>query len=248
MTKKKKECERGRVNVGRAELLQVIDVLSVFDTELCLNVDKFGVKSRRVDPAHVAMTDVSMQWSKHRGQIGNKSVALCFEAKYVKQYLASCGSDAVRVEWKDGRLTFSTDMSEFETKMYDPATISPDPKIPNLVLPYEFITGTKSMRRALKALGNWADHVRVQVDDGKLRLSVHADEIRSSFEVGTTKGKPCYALYPLEYIREWLRAFPYQLDHTIHGKFDHDYPMQLKTQSRGVDVMLLIAPRIEYDD
>ena len=138
-----------------------------------------------------------------------------------------------------------------------------DPKIPNLTLSFTFeLLSQKKLRQIVNDIGKFSDHLRIiHKPDEPNKLFIEwpdqhdskgyfelTDKLARTLEC-TEKNDTIRATFPVDYFQSILRG----LARTCFGDVKltcltgHDYPIKIIAGKKPLEVMYLLAPRIESD-
>ena len=133
-------------------LKEIVDVISALVDEAKFNIKGDGLSLRAVDPAHVAMLDVSLQ-KKAFDEYKAKECELGIDIDKLKEVLKLGGpGDIFNIEHDDDKNRLILDVGNITRRMalVDTAGMS-DPKVPNLNLPAKLTVNTTELRKGLRA-------------------------------------------------------------------------------------------------
>lgn len=219
----------------KAKLLKdYINAVSKLDNEPCLNITKEGLDTKCVDPAHVSMMVVNVPVSNEL-VITEEPFTFCIDAKQFSKYLGSFAptatldftTDGERCRITDGKIKFTARLLSSKNP----------PKIPRLTLNTKATIPTKDVKAVMS--GKY-DTLRFQVNDGKITISA-GDENDTIEVVNDCKSENANAQYPADYISSAL------MGESLNIEFGNDLPIMLIPELEGMEVSILVAPRIEND-
>lgn len=225
-----------------AEIFAMPTALNVRDTDVRVLDD--GLELMCIDPSHVAMATIRAHVDIASGEddddIVNIEIGSLNEAlgKFAK-------TDLVDVIIRDGRVTIKGDRSKRSFRLNAPSEAKP-PRIPELDLEVKVSVPLAEIRKAVKFGGDIGDHYILDSLGGVLVMAAEDDEGSSAtYEFG-----PCEdsvrVMIQSDYMANVIKALPTAEEVTL--EMTTDYPMRIKAGNGTVEVMALIAPRIEADD
>jgi proliferating cell nuclear antigen len=232
------------------------------------DLDGWHVKA--VDPAHVAMIEVTLPfaafsrnrtfWAENPPSDGPEKpeiVEFGIDVEKLVKKLKSVKADEVGLIYTENdtrgniRLTFGSRQDDIGT--IDTAGMS-DPKVPTMTFNTEFKISAKMLRRVVDAAGEISDHVTLTTEtdeEGRNRLVATAegdvDKYREVFleEVEWVRGQggPQKSIFPLDYLDSFLKPVK---DEILTVQMGTDYPLRIDWSgvTKGT---YLCAPRIESD-
>lgn len=220
----------------KADLLKrYMKAVSKIDGEPCLNLRKDGINSASVDPAHVCIITVNIPASDDL-VITEEPMSFCLDAKQFDKYLGSFQANSMLDFTADGERCIVTDGKiKFTARLL---AHKDAPKVPRLTLPATATIPTKDFKAVMSAK---YDNIRLSTKDGVFTVSA-GDETDSIEVTNRTDYKESVkAQYPADYLAFGL------LGDELKIQFGNDLPVTLTPQVEGMEISLLIAPRIEND-
>ena len=224
-----------------AEIFALPTALMVGDVDVRIQDD--GMELVCVDLAHVAMATVKAYptMTKEDGDpdiltidIDSLNTAL---SKFAK-------TDTVDVIARDGKVVIKTDVSKRSFRLTAPKDEKP-PRVPELELEVSASVPLAEIRKAVKFGGDVSDHYTIESIEGMLTMSSESDEgDTASYTIGPCSD-PVKVMIQSDYMDKTIKALP--TTDTITMEMTTDYPMRIKAASQTVEVVVLIAPRIERD-
>lgn len=124
------------------------------------------------------------------------------------------------------------------------------PKVPRMILPANATIEVDKIDSALKAIGEYSDHLSITVNDGLIlrALSDKADFVvtwnREQLLNVTLEG-PFKSLFPLDYMQNIFKGL--KSCDMVEIQIGNDLPMVIKSDMGKMTVKFLLAPRIEND-
>lgn len=239
----------------RAEVLkEVVDVVSTLVDEAKFNIGKDAVSIKAVDPAHVAMVDLSLDkaaFESFRADEGELGVDLDKVKEILK--LARAG-DVITLHHDDekNRLVVSVGNTTRRMSLVDTAGMS-DPKVPSLNLPAKITLRTEELRQGIRASESVSDHIALSagpdgfeiVSEGDTDTVNHALPKDLLEELSAKEG--ARSLFPLDYFSNMVKAIASAATVTLY--LGNDFPVKLEFGIAGDKghVTYLLAPRIESE-
>ena len=220
----------------KAKLLKsYIKAVSKLDNEPCLNIRKDGMNTISVDPAHVSIISVNVPASDDL-VITEEPISFCIDSKQFDKYLGSYKADSILDFTADGETCKVSDGKiKFTARLL---TQKDSPKVPRLTLPATATIPTKDVKAVMSAK---YDTIKVSANNGIFTVSA-GDESDSIEVTNQTEFKEsAKAQYPSDYLANAL------LGEELTINFGDDLPCLITPEVEGMEVTLLIAPRIEND-
>lgn len=225
-----------------AEIFAMPTALNVKDTDVRVLDD--GLELMCIDPSHVAMASVraylDVANAEDDDEIVNIEIGALNEAlgKFAK-------TDLVDVFIRDGKVTIKAEKSKRTFRLNAPSETKP-PRIPELDLEVKVSVPLTEIRKAVKFGGDIGDHYTIDSLGGVLAMTTEGDEgCSATYEFG-----PCEdsvrVMIQSDYMSNVIKAMPTAEEITL--EMTTDYPMRFRADNGTIEVMALIAPRIENDD
>jgi len=239
----------------KSEVLKgIIDVTSPLVNEVKFNVTKDGISLRAVDPAHVAMVDLSVE----------KDAFDTYEAKDIElgvdmdkfagiMRLAGSGDDVnLKYDGKANRLIITIGNLVRKMALIDTAGM-PDPKMPNLDLPGKVVVKASELTRGVRASEAVSDHLALTMNDKSFELFAEGDTdtvnlnlTKDMVENLTAKGD-LKSLFSIDYFSNMIKPVKGSDPITIHLGNDNPARVEFDIANTKGHVTYLLAPRIESE-
>ncbi|MEE9115420.1 MAG: proliferating cell nuclear antigen (pcna) [Thermoplasmata archaeon] len=240
---------------AKSEVLrELIDVVSTLVDEVKFNVTKNGIGVKAVDPAHVAMVDLSLEKSAFEEFKGDDSeIGIDINKMREVLKLARVGEIiSMELDEEKNRLVMSVGNIVRRMSLVDTAGMS-DPKVPSLDLPAKLSVRTDELRQGIRASESVSDHIAlISSPDGFEMISEgDTDSVNLKLPKDLLEELSCKetvrALFPLDYFSSMIKAVSSAESITMH--LGNDYPVRLEfkiADGKG-EVKYLLAPRIESE-
>ncbi len=241
---------------ARAEILkEVVNVVSTLVDEAKFMVNADGLTLRAVDPAHIAMVDLTLgkdafeEFSADETEIG-------IDIDKLNQFLKLARSDdLVDLKHDEDKRRLNIVVGDITRRMslIDTTGMS-DPKVPSLNLPARVVVRGDDLVHGIKASESVSDHIALIASPEGFEMSCEGD----MDQVNWKKAKKDLAeletagsvrsLFPLEYFSNMLRSVSGGNTVTLHLGNDYPVRMEFKIAGGKGEVRYLLAPRIESGD
>jgi proliferating cell nuclear antigen len=241
---------------ARAEILkEVVNVVSTLVDEAKFTVNADGLTLRAVDPAHIAMVDLTLgkdafeEFKADESEIGIDIDKL---SQFLK--LAKAG-DMVDLKHDEDKRKLKIMVGDITRHMslIDTTGMS-DPKVPNLELPASVTVRADDLMQGIRASETVSDHIALVASPDGFEMSCEGD----MDQVHWRKAKKDLAaleapssvrsLFPLEYFSNMLKSVSSGSSVTMHLGSDYPVKMEFKIAGEKGEVRYLLAPRIESND
>lgn len=235
-------------------LREIVGVVSTLVDEIKLNIDSDGMSLRAVDPAHVAMVDLSLNAGAFEDLKADKC-ELGIDIDKLKEVLrlAKVGDILVMRHDEDkNRLIITVENITRRMSLVDTTGMS-DPKVPKLNLPAKVQLKTNELSQGIRASESVSDHVALIVSQDGFELQSEGDT--DSVELKLPKdlleeidvSENVKSLFSLEYFSNMIKSVG-STDH-VTMFLGNNYPIRIEFDIAGGEghVTYLLAPRLENE-
>jgi proliferating cell nuclear antigen len=241
---------------ARADVLkEVVNVVSTLVDEVKFTVNADGLTLRAVDPAHIAMVDLSLgkaafeEFKADEAEIG-------IDIDKLNQFLKLARSDdMIDIKHDEDKRRLNIAVGDITRRMslIDTTGMS-DPKVPSLNLPAKLTVKADDLVQGIKASETVSDHIALTASPEGFEMTCEGDmdqvnwkKAKKDMEFLETPSS-VRSLFPLEYFSNMLKAVPGGSSVTMF--LGNDYPVKVEFQIAGGkgEVRYLLAPRIESGD
>ena len=235
-------------------LKEVVDVVSTLVDEAKFNIGKDSITVKAVDPAHVAMVDLSLDrgaFEAFKADEGEIGVDLDKMKEILR--LAKAGETISLSHDEDkNRLVVNVGNTTRRMALVDTAGMS-DPKVPSLNLPAKLVVRTDELRQAIRASESISDHIALKASAEGFEIVAEGDTDTVSHMVPKDlleelQSKDAVrSLFPLDYFSNMVKAISSAPNVTLYLGSDYPVKMEFKIAGGKGDVRYLLAPRIESE-
>ena len=235
-------------------LKEMVDVVSTLVDEAKLNVGKDSVTVKAVDPAHVAMVDLSLDRGAFESYKAEEA-ELGLDMDKMKEILRLAKAGEVISVTHDedkNRLVVSVGNTTRRMSLVDTAGMS-DPKVPSLNLPAKLVVRTDELRQAIRASESVSDHIALKASPEGFEVVSEGDTDTVSHMVPKDLLEELQAkdavrsLFPLDYFSNMVKAISTAPTVALYLGTDYPVRMEFKIAAGKGEVKYLLAPRIESD-
>jgi len=235
---------------------EFVSTLRAIVDEAKIRVGPDDIHTRAVDPANVAMYDVSLAAGAFESYDATEGVLGVNLERFEGVLKLAKKNDLVRLSFNTTsfKLVIHIDGVEFTMALIDPDSIRKEPEIPEMDLPISLTLEEAQISRGVKAADMVSDHIRFRCDEAETTVYIEAEgdtdnvslELADDDLVALTAADG-NALYSLDYVNDISKQFPKGTEITL--TFGGDFPMMFEYQfSDGeCDVLAMLAPRIQSD-
>jgi proliferating cell nuclear antigen len=235
-------------------LKEVVDVVSTLVDEAKFNVGKDSVVVKAVDPAHVAMVDLSLDRSAFDAfKADDAELGIDMDKMKEVLRLAKAG-DAIALSHDEdkNRIVVTVGNTTRRMALVDTAGMS-DPKVPSLNLPVKLVVRTEELRQAIRASESVSDHIALKASPDGFEVVSEGDTDTVSHMVPKDlleeiqAKEPVRSLFPLDYFSNMIKAINSAPNVTLYLGTDYPVKMEFKIAAGKGEVRYLLAPRIESE-
>ena len=241
---------------ARAEVLkEVVNVVSSLVDEAKFSVNADGLTLRAVDPAHIAMVDLTLgkdafeEFKADETEIG-------IDIDKLAQFLKLAKSDdIVDLKHDEDKRRLNIVVGDITRRMslIDTTGMS-DPKVPNLKLDAIITIKGEDLIHGIRASETVSDHIALIANPEGFEMSCEGDMDQVHFRkskkdlVSLDSPSNVRSLFPLEYFSNMLKAVSSGTSVVLHLGNDFPVKMEFKIAGGKGEVRYLLAPRIESGD
>src|ERR1041385_4500450 len=239
----------------KAEVLKtILDAVSTLVDEAKIQVTAEGISLKAVDPAHVAMVDLSLG-KKAFVEFKASDMDMGVDLDKLKDILKLAGAgEVLDLEYKEDqhRLVFKIGHVTRRMALVDTANMG-DPKVPNLNLPNLVTVLAKELKNGIKASEAVSDHIAL-VASGKtfeLIADGDTDQVHLSLSDGDlvkiqAPDKP-RSLFSLDYFSNMSKVVGEGSPITLHLGTDYPVKLEFDIADGAGHIIYLLAPRIDSE-
>jgi len=236
-------------------LKEVTGVLSTLTDEARIVINEKGITVKAVDPAHVAMVDLTLdasafeKYSASQMEMGVDIEKLGETLRFVK----SDEDVILKFDETKNKLVMNVGNLTRRMSLIDTSGMS-EPKVPNLNLPTMVVVKASELDKGIKASESVSDHVALiaspdgfeLVSEGEMDDSVSL-KLPKNVLVDLNCKEKVKSMFSLDYFSKMMKAISTSENVTLY--LGTDYPVKLGfdiAEGNG-HVVYLLAPRIENE-
>jgi proliferating cell nuclear antigen len=239
----------------RSEVLkELLAVIQTLVDEAKFNISKDGIKIKAVDPAHVAMVEMSLDAGAfEKFEADESELGIDIEKLSDVLKLAKAG-DVVSMDLDEqkNRMVFRVDNITRRMSLVETAGMS-EPKVPNLSLPSTIRLKARELSMGIKASESVSDHISLTATPEGFELVSEGDtdSVNLHLSKEQLEGLDCSeetrSLFSLDYFSNMVKSI--DNDAVVTLNLGTDYPVKLEFDFADGNgkVRYLLAPRIESD-
>ena len=216
-----------------SRLARVVEVANAIVEEARVHLDEDGIRIRAVDPANVAMVDLTAAAAMFETYEADGGV-IGLNLSRLDDVAGMAGADtlvAFELDEETRKLRIEAESLEYTMSLIDPDAIRQEPDFPDLDLPARVIVEGREIGRGVKAADMVSDHIRMSVDDESEEFVIDAegdtDDIHMEMNSDTLldlRAAPADSLYSLDYFKDMNRVF--EGDTEVEFELGEEFPMK----------------------
>jgi proliferating cell nuclear antigen len=240
------------VDIKVDTLKSVFSILTPIVGEIKLKADDEGWKIKAVDPAHVAMVDLTLSKEAFL-KYEVEPMELGLNVERMLEHLKSAKSeDEVSMKLdQDNRLVVSMSNLTLKMPLVDASGFS-DPKVPNLQLPVGLKLNSGELHKGLKVSASISDYITFDCTEGKLIMTSSEDLSSMTLELGKGREyeeisfeKPAKSSFSLDYFTQLMKGVGPNRDISLNLGNSYPLKMDFDFADDFGHARYLLAPRIE---
>ncbi len=233
-------------------LKELVEIVGTIVDEVKINLDENGLSLKAVDPAHVAMVDLTLKSEGFESYEANET-ELGLNLNKIDQFLKLAGSgDIIKIvhDEEDNRLTMNVRNITQKMPLLDTAGMT-DPNVPSLDLPISLRIKGEHLLNGVKASENISDHISITANPDGFEIFSEEDENEVEMSLGEDEleelsaSEEVRSLFALDYFSDMVKCV--SRDTILAIELGADYPIKIQfdfAEGNG-NVRYLLAPRIE---
>jgi proliferating cell nuclear antigen len=239
----------------KAEILKgIIDVTSPLVNEVKLNITKNGITLRAVDPAHVAMVDLSLSHEAFEEyNASDMELGIDMDKFSSIMRLANSGSSIIlEHDEKANRLIITIGNLVRKMALIDTAGM-PDSKMPTLELPGKVVLKASEILQGIRASEAVSDHLALTMNKDNFELFAEGDTdtvnltLPKTMLVDLTATGKYKSLFSIDYFSNMIKPVKGDEPITIYLGNDNPTRVEFDIAEKKGHVTYLLAPRIESE-
>ena len=235
-------------------LREVITVVGTLVEEVKLNISSEGISLRAVDPAHVAMVELTLKSSAFE-ELKASACELGVDIEKFREILklARAGS-VIKLSHDEEKNKLVVNIENLTRRMslVDTAGMS-DPKVPAVNLPARVVIKTEELNQGIRASESISDHIALIASPEYFELAAEGETDSVSLKLPkelleTLETKDTVkSLFSLDYFANMIKSVG--TAPSVNLNLGSDYPVRIEFDIAGGEghVRFLLAPRIENE-
>ncbi len=239
--------------VGNVEIFrELVDVVLTIVEEVKINFTPESIHIRTVDPAHIAMVDLSLgKEAFDTYDVEGMELGLNLNKFSKVLSLAEAGTDiTLRVAEESNEIVITFGHIERKMVLIDTANLA-EPKMPDLKLPATITVRSQEVRQAIKVSMDITDYIGISVDSERFILQNSGDTGSAKLELPKDKleemecEEPIESMFALDYFSKMINSI--KKSELVRMHVGNSFPIKVEftiADQNGM-VTYLLAPRIE---
>jgi len=231
-------------------LADVVAIISELVTEVKLRVSMAGLSVVAIDPANVALVSFTLPASAFSAlEAENEVLGVSLESLRAVLRRCSPGSSLI-MKSEDNILKI--EIHDKITRTFSLALIeidSEDKQVPNLEFTGKVEMNSNDFTDSVEDCKIVADSCSFAVKEGKFIIEAKGlNSAKNEFSGDEVKieGSDSKSRYSLEYLQKFTKAS--KISEKVKINFSDDYPLKLEYKTNLIEVVFVLAPRVETDD
>ncbi len=235
-------------------LKEMIKVISTLVDEVKWNITTDGIDLKAVDPAHVAMVDLTLKKDAFE-ELEASDCELGIDIDKMKEVLSLAKAGDIIDMFHDeehNKLVVRIENITRNMSLVDTMGMS-DPKMPQLNLPATIKLAAAELNQGIKASESISNHIALVANTEGFELSSQGDtdsvslKLRKDLLLSLEVSEPVRSLFSLDYFSNMIRSVPSAGVVTLAIGQDYPAKMHFEIAEGNGNVTYLLAPRIEND-
>jgi proliferating cell nuclear antigen len=235
-------------------LRDIVGVVSTLVDEIKLNIDSDGLSLRTVDPAHVAMVDLSLKAGAF-DELKTDEVEIGIDIDKLKEVLKLAKSGDVislKLDEDKNRLVIVVENITRWMSLVDTTGMS-DPRPPDLNLPAKVTLKTAELSQGIRASESVSEHLALiaSPDGFELKSEGTTDSVElklpKSLLVGIECKEKVKSVFSLNYLSNMIKSMGTADVVTMNLGTNYPVKLEFDIASGEGHVVYLLAPRVENE-
>jgi proliferating cell nuclear antigen len=231
-----------------------LTVVSTLVDEAKFNITEDGISLRAVDPAHVAMIDMSLKSSAFENFKASENELGIDITKMLDVLKLAKPSDIITINHDEEKNKLILKIANITRSMsLVDTTGMVEPKVPNLELPVKVVVSTTELSQGIKASEAVSDHISLSAttDGFELASEGDTDAVKLNLPKELLDELECKenvkSLFSLDYFSNMVKSA--QSSSAITMNLGTDFPVKIEfpIANDNGQVNYLLAPRIESE-
>jgi len=231
-------------------LTKAVEIISELVTEVRIKFSEFGLSIVAIDPANVAMVGFRVPKTAF-SQFESGEEVIGINLDNLKHILKRCGAgSSLILEKKENLLNIQIQdriKRNFTLSLID--IESEEKELPNLEYSSRVEIDSIDLIASIEDCAVVADACSFVIQEGKFVIEAKGlNSARSEFSGDEVKieAENCKSRYSLEYMQKFMKGA--KLCGKTILQFANDHPLRLDFKGEHMDLVFILAPRVETED
>jgi proliferating cell nuclear antigen len=238
-----------RIVISQPNLAAIVTAVTGLVNEAVVQISEKDIRIEAVDPANVAMVFLTAGQAAFDFYLATAGkIAMDFG----RLAELAGGKEPVSIELDEDnhKLRIAQGKAKYSMSLLDPGAVKGNPRLPQMDMPCSITMVGADLSEAIKNAGKVSDHVIMGQHEEDFSISAKGDVDSFSMKfplselTGIRQGES-RALFSLDYLEDMAKVSK-GVDVTIETGIDYPAKISCKPVA-GIDVMYLLAPRIEQE-
>lgn len=235
-------------------LSKAIELISELVTEVRLKISEFGMSITAIDPANVALVNFRIPKSAFiEFESGNENLGINLDN--LKRILKRAGSgSSIILEKHENLLNITIEdriKRNFSLNLIDVDSEDIDfsQKVSNMEFSSKVIINSVDFIASIEDCSVVADACSFYIDKSKFMIEAKGmNSARSEFssDEAFIEGEDAKAKYSLEYLSKFLKGA--KISEKTEIEFAINHPLKIGFKSSQIEIIFILAPRVETED
>ena len=243
-----------QVEVKSEILKEVLSVVSTLVDEAKFNIGEDGLSLRAVDPAHVAMIDLTLKSAAFENYKATESELGIDITKMLDVLKLAKPTDVITINHDEEKNKLILKIANITRSMsLVDTTGMVEPKVPNLSLPVKVVVSTQELSQGIKASESVSDHISLSAtaDGFELASEGDTDAVNLKLPKDLLDELKCKenvkSLFSLDYFANMVKSALGSQAITMNLGTDFPVKIEFPIANDNGQVNYLLAPRIESE-
>ena len=236
-------------------LKEFTGVLSTLTDEAKIIIDEKGIAVKAVDPAHVAMVDLTLN-AKAFESYSASPMEMGVDIEKLGEVLRLAKAEdsiSLKFDKEKNKIIVNVENLTRRMSLIDTSGMS-EPKVPNLNLPAKVVAKPSELDKGIKASESVSDHVALIASPDGFEL-VSEGEMDDSVSLKLPKNvlvdleckEKVKSMFSLDYFSKMVKAISTSENVTLYLGTDYPVKLEFSIAEGNGHVTYLLAPRIENE-
>lgn len=243
-----------KVSMRPEVLKDLVSTVSILVAEAKLNITPNGINIKAVDPAHVAMIDLTLRAEAFETYTASE-MTLGVSIERLKDIAKLTHGETITMEYDEERAKLVVKVGNITRRMavVDTSGMT-DPRVPNINLPTKIIINAGELQRGIIASGSVSDHISLiaRANEGFEMISESdAEQARLNLQKDDLDEFDCKedvkSMFSLDYFSNMIKVVGSNVPISLYLGTELPVRLEFEIANGNGHVVYLLAPRVESD-